>query len=144
RPDGNFLALKVLNRSDLVVSADDVNLLGIKIHHDPRFLKHVHAGLLQHDFRDEAEHVELHDRQIDLTGTEQVDIVEGSVGLNDFDRQTRRVADLFDILCYAEVGSLRGTGRDGQRPGRKAQDKNKKYHGEGFHQASPVELLFDR
>src|ERR1044071_3759062 len=143
RADGNLLALKVLNGSDLVVPADDVNFFRIEIEHDARFLQHVHAALLQHGFRDEAEYVELHDRQIDLTGTEQVDIVEGTVGLNDFDRQARRVADLFDVLRDAKISSFRGTGRDGQGPGRKAQQKNEKYHDESFHQPSPFEPLSD-
>ena len=56
----------------------------------------------------------MHDREIDFAGPQQIDIFEGSIGLNDFDRDPFFFGNLLDVLSDLEVSPFGGTRSDGQ------------------------------
>jgi hypothetical protein len=55
----------------------------------------------------------LHNSQINLAGAQQVNVVKGSIGGNNFNGDSFLFGDLFDVLGDPVVGPFRRTARDG-------------------------------
>jgi hypothetical protein len=70
----------------------------------------------------------LENSQINFPGTEQVDIVEGSIGGNNLDGYSFFFGDLFDVLSDLIVGPFLGTGRDGDGTRVVMQKQHPGYH----------------